>query len=78
MGNAVKCFSQRFNKQTCRLVPRTVPLIPNVKQTDLNNNFKVIALIRLGIKPGPTALEADVSSTRPPDRLVMAIDAVRN
>ena len=40
----------------------------SVKQEAVNTNFTVIGLIRLGIKPKPTAPEADALTTRPSER----------
>ena len=38
-GNPAKCLSQRHNKQTCRLVLHTVPLMPSVKQGSCEYQF---------------------------------------
>ena len=39
-GNPAKCLSQRHNKQTCRLVLDTVPLMLNVKQGSIEYHFQ--------------------------------------
>ena len=39
----------------------------------MNTNFKVIGLIRLGIKPEPTAPKADALTTRPSELLMPTI-----
>ena len=41
----------------------------SVKQEDVNTNFKVIGLTRLGIKPESTGPEADAFTTRPSELL---------
>ena len=55
--NLVKCLFQQHNKQTCRLVLHTVPLMLNVKQRSGES--------QLGIKPESTALQANALTTRP-------------
>ena len=39
-GNPSKCLSQRHNKQTCRLVLLTVPLMLSVKQESCEYQFQ--------------------------------------
>ena len=43
-----------------------------VMTEDVNSNFKVISLTRLGINPESRALEADVFATRPSELLKTA------
>ena len=69
MESPVKCPSQRHNKQTCRFVFHTIPLMLSVKQGSLYTNFQVIGLTRLGNEPESTAPEADALSTRPSELL---------
>ena len=38
-GNPANCLSQRHNKQACRLVLHTVPLMLNVKQGSYEYQF---------------------------------------